>query len=335
FTKFLRDIGLLGIDEPATQLFNQGMLHKGGVVMSKSKGNVVTQEEIEEKYGIDTARFFLMFVASPDKDMEWDDKTIEGSYRLLVKIYRMLTEKKIVDKIIKNQESRMHKTILEVTENIQNFRYNIALISLMKFANYLYNKEEVNRKAAETLLVLMAPFTPHLAEELWEKLGNKPFISLEKWPVADKKKIDEKAEAAEELYDLVRRDIIALQELTGLTKPNKIVLIVADAWKYKFMAELKKEMEKTRDVGALIKSLCSKDKANAKLIANLVPRFVKNPDKIPEVVLSQEVEKKALSNCVDELEKDFKTKFEVVLEKDSKHEKAHNAMPGKPAIVFE
>jgi len=335
FTKFLRDIGLLDIDEPAIHLFNQGMLHKDGVVMSKSKGNVVTQEEIDDKYGIDTARFFLMFLAAPDKDMEWDDKTVEGTYRFLVKVYRMLSEKKIVDKSIKNQESRTHKTILEVTENIQDFKYNIALISIMKFANYLFIKEEISRKAAEALLLLISPFTPHLAEELWEKLGNKGFISTAKWPVADKKKIDEKAEAAEELYELVRRDIIALQELTGLTKPQKIMLVVPDDWKYKFITDLKKEMEKTRNVGDLIKSLCAKDKANAKSIANLVPRFVKNPDKIPQVVLSQEIEKKALNNCAAELEKDFKTKFEIFLEKDSKEEKAKNAMPGKPAIIFE
>jgi leucyl-tRNA synthetase len=335
FTKFLRDIGMLELDEPARQLFNQGMLHKNGVVMSKSRGNAVTQEEIEDKYGIDSARFFMMFVASPDKDMEWDDNTIEGTYKFLVKVYRMLTEKKIVDKVIKNQESRAHKTILEVTENIQNFRYNLALISLMSFANYLHSKEEVNKKAAETLLLLLAPFTPHLAEELWENLGHKGFISSVKWPVADKKKIDEKAEALDELGELVRKDILALQELTGITKPNKVLLVLPDAWKYDFISELKKEFEKTRNVGELIKSLCSKDKSHGKLIANLIPRFVKNPDKIPMVVLSQADEKKALNSCTPELEKEFKTKFEIMLEKDSKHDKAQNAMPGKPAIIFE
>ncbi len=335
FTKFLRDIGLLDIDEPARQLFNQGMLHKNGVVMSKSKGNAVTQEEIEDKYGIDSARFFMMFVASPDKDMEWDDHAIEGTYKFLVKVYRMLTEKKISDKVIKNQESKAHKTILEVTENIKNFRYNLALISLMSFANYLHSKDEINKKAAETLLLLLAPFTPHLAEELWEKLGHKGFISVENWPVADKKKIDEKSEAADELGELVRRDILALQELTGIIRPNKVLLVLPDAWKYDFIAGLKKEMEKTRNVGELIKSLCSKDKAHAKLIANLVPRLVKNPDKIPVVVLSLLDEKKALAEHAAELEKEFKTKLEIVLEKDSKHEKAKNAMPGKPAIIFE
>ncbi|KYK25300.1 hypothetical protein AYK26_02360 [Euryarchaeota archaeon SM23-78] len=334
YCKFLRDLGLLEFDEPTLHLFNQGMLCKGGVKMSKSKGNVVTQEEIENNYGIDTARFFLVFVASPDKDMEWDDQAVEGSYRFLVKVYDMLTNKKIVNKVIKNQESKTHKTILEVTDYISSFKYNLALISIMKFANYLYTKDEISNSAANNLLLLLSPFAPHLAEELWEKLGNRGFISLEKWPVGDKQKIDEKVEAAEELYIKVRKDILALQELTGLTKPSKVVLIIANTWKYEFITNLKKEIEKTRDVGKLIKVLSAKDKTHSKLIANFVPKFVKNPDKIPEVVISQQDEKKALGDFVVELEKEFKTKFEITLEKDSKHDKAKNALPGKPAIVF-
>jgi len=96
-------------------------------------------------------------------------------------------------------------------------------------------------------------------------------------------------------------------------------------------------MEESRNVCKIIKSLVEKekDKEKSKLIANLVPRFVKNPDKVPIVVLSQFDEKKALNSCIAELEKEFKTKFEIMLEKDSKHDKAQNAMPGKPAIIFE
>ena len=246
----------------------------------------------------------------------------------------MCRQLKLVDKVIKNQESKAHKTIIEVTEYLSSFKYNLALISIMKLANYLYTKEEVSKKAAEILALLLAPFTPHLAEELWEKLGRKGFISLEKWPVGDRKKVDEKEEAAEDMFSRIRKDILALHELTGLTNPNKVTLIVASAWKHKFIAGLKKEIEKTRDTGKLIKALAAKDRTNAKVIANLVPRFVKNPDKIPEFVLTQKDEKKYVDGFVAGLEKEFNTKFEVVLEKESKHEKAKNAMPGKPAIVF-
>ncbi len=338
FTKFLRDLGLLGFDEPARFLFNQGMLHKDGVVMSKSKGNVVTQDYIEKKYGIDTARFFMMFVASPDKDMEWDDNAVEGAHKFLVKLHNMIhnkiCEKKIIDKRILSQESKTHKAILEVTEHISSFKYNLALISIMEFANYLYHKDEISRFAAENLLLLIAPFTPHLAEELWEQLGNKPFISNAEWPVGDRKKVDEKQEAIEELFSTIRKDILALQDLTGLVRPGKVMLIIPDIWKYDFVKSLKKELEKTHDTGKLIKKLTSQDKKNAKSIANLIPGFIKNPDKIPRVILSQDQEKKALNSFVADLEKEFKTRFEVLAENKAEHDKARKAMPGKPAIVF-
>jgi leucyl-tRNA synthetase len=335
FVKALKDMGFVDFDEPFAKLFNQGILYKDGAKMSKSKGNIVTQDQISDMYGIDSARFFLMFVASPDKTMEWDEKTVEGTYRFLVKVYRMLTEKKIVEKNFKNQDSKTHKTIKEVTQNIESFNYNIALIGIMEFANYLNAKEEISRKAAEALLLLMAPFTPHISEELWEKLGNKPFISLAKWPSYDEKKIDAKIEAGEELYDKIRKDILTLQDLTGLTKPNKIILILADEWKYGFISELKAEMEKSRNAGELIKLFAAKDKTHAKEISQIIPRFLKSPDKLPLVVLSQKQEEKALKESRDELEKEFKVKFKVLLENKAKHEKAKQALPGKPAIVFE
>jgi len=164
-TKFLRDLGLIKIDEPTLNLFNQGMLHRGEVVMSKSKGNVVTQEEIAEKYGIDTARFFLLFVARPDKEMEWDDKAIMGSYRFLNKV-SSLTEKKIINNNDAKSESKMHKTIKLVTENIENFKFNTSLVHLMDFVNYLSVKNELSKDALEAVALLLNPFAPHLSEEL-------------------------------------------------------------------------------------------------------------------------------------------------------------------------
>lgn len=346
FVKALKDLGFVDFDEPFAKLFNQGILYKDGAKMSKSKGNIVTQDQIENSYGIDTARFFLMFLAAPDKTMEWDDKTVEGTYRFLVKVYRMLSEKKIVDTKIKNQESRAHKTILEVTEYINDFKYNLALISIMKFGNYLHLKDEINKKAAETLLLLLAPFTPHLAEELWEKLGNKEFISLEKWPAADKKKIDEKLEAADELYEKVRNDILTLQELTGLTRPNKVKLILPEKWKYDAVFTVKNKIGETRDIGKLIQYVIEVKtvredgkieqlKDYAKEISQIVPKLVKNPMLIPVIIVTYSDEEKALTSFAKELEKEFGSKFEITIEKQVKHEKAKNAMPGKPAIVFE
>ncbi len=335
FTKFLRDLGLLRIDEPALKLFNQGMLHKGGVVMSKSKGNVVTQEEVAERYGIDTLRFFLLFVASPEKDTDWDDKGVAGSYNFLNKVLDLF-DKEIVSEEIALQESKRHKAIKEVTEYIEAFKYNLALISIMEYANFLSKQEKLSRAAAETLLLLLAPFTPHLAEELWERLGNEGFISLAEWPVFDPSRIDLRAEAAEKLVETVRRDVKQVLKLTGMTKPKKITLFVAEEWKHVFAARLKKLMEENRNVGFLIKELLKEPslKGRADFIKKNTPFLVRNPKRLPEAVLGEREEFEALSAARESLKKEFSCVVEVVRESEAEEEKARKAFPGKPSILI-
>lgn len=330
FTKFLRDIGLLKIDEPTLNLFNQGMLHKNGVVMSKSKGNVVTQEEIDEKYGIDTARFFLMFVAGPDKDMEWDDKAIMGSYRFLNKA-AALCDKKIINGKDAKLESKMHKTIKLVTENIENFKFNIALVHLMEFVNYLSQKDEVAKDSLEAVALLLNPFTPHLSEELWENIGNKQFASLQKWPVCDEKKIDAKMDAEDELIQNTISDIRSVMKLANIEKPVKILLFTAEKWKYGFFKKLKKEIDKTRNIGDIIKAVMVKE--HGKDISNLVPKLVKDTKKIPEVVVENEAD--VLEENKQVIEKEFGCKVEVIKAEQSQEGKAKQAMPGKAAILVE
>ena len=335
FTKFLRDLGLLKIDEPCYNLYNQGMLHKGGAVMSKSKGNVVSQEEISAKYGIDTARFFLMFLASPDKDVEWDDNGVDGSFRFLNKVYALGTEKKITDKPIAKQESRVHGAIKDVTEQIEEMKYNLALIKIMDTVNYLFKQEEVNKKALEGLLLLLAPFTPHLCEEIWEKLGNKGFISGASWPTYDEKKIDLQAEAEEEFVSRTLSDIISVLGLIKADKPKKIILIAAPKWKYLFMEIFKKEVEKTRDARALISVLMDERelKKFGSDIAKLVPSLLKDASKVPKIVLGQDTEVKVLEENKGLIEKQFGCRVSVEGAEGSKEKKAMNGMPGKVAIV--
>ncbi len=335
-TKFFYDLKLIKFDEPALRLFNQGMLHKNGVVMSKSKGNVVLPEEVSEKYGIDTGRLFLLFVASPSKDMEWSDDGVEGSYRFLNKVYRLLTEKKITDNIDKKQNSKMHRTIKEVTESFESFKFNNGVISLMALVNYLANFEEINKKVAENLVIMLSPFVPHLAEELWEKLGNKGFVSIEKWPKFDNKKIDVKLEAADELIDKTVADIKGVLELIKIKKANKITMIVANEWKYKFLKILKREIERTRDVNKLIKAVMKDElKKYGKEITKMIPMFLKDASKIPKEVLNQKTEFENLESSKEVFEKEFKAEIEIVKAEDSREEKAGKALPGKVTIIVE
>jgi len=205
FTKALRDLGFVKIDEPFTKLFNQGMLHgEDGFVMSKSRGNVVLPEEVSETYGIDTARLFLVSGSSPDKDTQWSKNGIEGSLRFLKKVVKYFDEVKI-GKSSKRIESKINKTVKEVTENIEEFRYDLVVLKLRNLFDSLDQK--VDKKTIETFLKLLHPFCPHITEELWEKIGNKNFITLEKWPIADESKIDENIEKQEKAVEDLADDI--------------------------------------------------------------------------------------------------------------------------------
>ncbi|MBD3310233.1 leucine--tRNA ligase [Candidatus Woesearchaeota archaeon] len=330
YQKFLSDLGLVKAREPCKRLFNQGMVHKDGVVMSKSKGNVVLPEEVSEKYGIDTGRLFLLFVAGPDKDMEWSDQAVEGSYRFLKKLFS-LVEKEIVDAEDRKQESKLNKTIVEVDSYMEDFRFNMAIISLMDLANYLYTKEKINSSVLERLVKLMSPFTPHICEEMWEKLGNNPFVSLAAWPKADKKKIDLAVDAQEDLVSNTVADIARIKDLVDIKNPEKITLIVAPEWKYSLFRDVKKELETSHDPGKIMKAVMVPE--HGKEISRLVPSLVKDPGKLPGHVLDQGTEIEALKDASDMLGKEFKTDVAVIRAEDSDDKKAASALPGKPAIL--
>ncbi|MBW2995866.1 leucine--tRNA ligase [Candidatus Woesearchaeota archaeon] len=331
FTKALRDMNYLKFDEPFTRLFNQGMLHGlDGYVMSKSRGNTVLPEEISDKYGIDTARFFLMSIASPDKDLEWSDKGIEGSSRFMKKLFDYFDSVKI-GKSSKKVDSKLNKAIKGITEDIEEFRYNFAIIKLRELFECL--EKEVSKDTLEKFLKLLHPFCPHFTEELWEKIGGKGFLSLASWPKYDAGKIDLKAEEVENLIEGTISDIKNVMKLAKVEKLEEIVLFVADEWKYKFISDLKEAMEKTRDVGKLIKK--TMDKEHSKDISSLVPRLVKDPTKVPEVVLDQKTEIKAIKDNLDLIKQEFGTdKIAVFSADESREAKAKQAMPGKVAILI-
>jgi len=192
YVKFLRDIGLLNFDEPAKKLFHQGMIHaEGGEKMSKSKGNVINPSDILEKYGVDSLRFFLISVASPDKDFEWSEKGIQGSFRFVKKIYEFFEnfkEGKDSEKII----LKLNSTIKNVGEYFENFDYRKATIELRDLFELIYEEGKASRETLEKFLKLISPICPHLSEELWEKLGNKKLILKSSWPEFKENEIGKK-----------------------------------------------------------------------------------------------------------------------------------------------
>ena len=205
FTKVLRDAGLLDFDEPFTRLLTQGMVIKDGAKMSKSLGNVVSPEEIIAKYGADTARLFILFAAPVDRDLDWSDQGVEGSYRFLNRVWRILDH--FEDKIKsapkdydinaltdeeKDLRRTLHLTIKKVTEDIgERFMFNTAISSVMELVNavYAFQNKDINagliREVAKDLILMLAPFAPHIAEELNFVLFNGESVHKEKWPTYD------------------------------------------------------------------------------------------------------------------------------------------------------
>ncbi len=337
FTKVLRDLGYIKFGEPFTKLFNQGMLHgNDGYVMSKSRGNVVLPETVSEKYGIDTARLFLLSVASPEKDTEWNDKGVEGSLRFILRLDDYVNRAKS-GKTSNKVKSRLHKAIKEVTENIENFRYNLAIIQIRELFEQF--EEEISKEDLGSFLKLLSPFCPHICEEYWEKLGNKDCISISKWPEYDESKIDLVAEALDETLEATKSDIRMVLSIAKIENPKKITLIVSYDWKYEFIEKFKELFETTRNPGEIIKLLISTMPADLKKygqdITKIVPSLVKDPSKIPKIVLDQKKELDSLKKSSSKLEEEFKAEIEIVSAENSKETKAKIAMPGKPAILVE
>lgn len=205
YTKLMRDLGLIKLDEPTYNLFNQGMVHgSDGAVMSKSKGNGVDPLDIIKRYNVDTLRFYLVSTAGPDKDFIWSDDTLESSFRFINRIAEYYGSVRI-GKSSKKIESKYNSLVKELTVNVDAIKYNMAIVKLRQFFEALGGEE--SREVLEGFLKLLHPFCPHMTEEIWENIGNKPFISLAPWPISDESKIDKKLEEQEKAAEGLASDI--------------------------------------------------------------------------------------------------------------------------------
>jgi len=179
-------------------------------------------EQVSKKYGIDTARLFLVSIASPDKDTQWSESGIEGTLRFVNKVigyYKTVKQGKSSEKTI----SKYNKTVKEVSDDIENFSYNMAIIKLRDFFDSL--SEEEDKEILQGFLKLLHPFCPHITEELWHKLGNKSFISIGSWPKYDEKKINKKFEEQDKAMEQLKGDINHILKIVN-KKPKKIYVYV-------------------------------------------------------------------------------------------------------------
>lgn len=262
YTKVLHDLGLTDADEPFKNLLTQGMVLMDGSKMSKSKGNIVSPTEIIEKYGSDTARLFILFAAPPDRDLEWSETGVEGSYKFLNRVWRLVLE--IIENTDETQKAEvstaddrqlyyeLNKTVKRVTECLAagRFSFNTSISSIMELVNEMYRYKETEapnyalmREAAVKLVLVLSPFVPHICEEMWQKLGFEHSLYFEKWPEYDESalvldtveivvqlngKVKMKADVAsglsrEELADIMLAD----ERVKELTAGKNVVKVIA------------------------------------------------------------------------------------------------------------
>ncbi|MCF6153923.1 MAG: leucine--tRNA ligase [Candidatus Brocadia sp.] len=269
-TKVLYDLGYINFKEPFRHLFTQGMIIKDGAKMSKSRGNVVSPDILIDKYGADTQRLYILFIGPPQKDAEWNDRGVLGAYRFLSRLWQKITDYE--DEYTKVQRTdidigrlppeaktlyrQTNQTIKKVTDDMEtSWHFNTAIASVMELLNNVdacniampcSATEELNfnifRHTMETILLLMAPFTPHICEELWEIMGNKPSIFHQRWPTYDKNAIQ--AEVAEIVIqinskvrsrlsvpidisdDELKRRVLSDERIAGFLNGKKVMNIV-------------------------------------------------------------------------------------------------------------
>ena len=191
YTKFLHDIGVVDFDEPFKKLFNQGMITgKNGIKMSKSKGNVVSPDDLVRDYGCDSLRLYELFVGPPELDAEWDDRGIEGVSRFLNRFYNLVMTSK--DKDIKETKEMVklrHKLVYDIEQRFEQFSLNTVISGFMEYNNKfieLAKKEGgIDKETLKTFVTLLAPFAPHLGEELWRELGGTDSVFHSTWPECD------------------------------------------------------------------------------------------------------------------------------------------------------
>jgi len=221
YTKFLCDIGVVDFDEPFTKLFNQGMITgKNGIKMSKSKGNVVSPDDLVRDYGCDSLRMYELFVGPPELDAEWDDRGIDGVYRFLNRVWNLVMDSK--DKNVaatKEMIKIRNKMIYDITNRLESFSLNTVISGFMEYNNKLI---EIAKKAGgvdvetlSSLAVLLAPFAPHMAEELWSQLGHEGTVFNAGWPTYDEAAMkDDEIEVAVQINGKTRAVVTVPADVT-------------------------------------------------------------------------------------------------------------------------
>jgi leucyl-tRNA synthetase len=261
FNMVLYDMGMVSTEEPFKNLLTQGMVLKDGSKMSKSKGNVVAPDEIVGRYGADTARLFILFAAPPERELEWSDTGVEGSYKFLNRVYKLVYDMAeqckgiphtytLQTKDDKQLAYALNSAIKRVSNDVATrFNFNTAISAIMELVNEMYRYKELDdvnmglmADSAEKLVLLLSPFVPHICEEMWEGLGHTDSLYHAKWPVCDESAlVKDTIEIVVQINGKVRAKMdvaadITKAEMEKLAEEDSVKALIGDKTVVKLVA---------------------------------------------------------------------------------------------------
>lgn len=317
------------------------------VKMSKSYGNTVDPTEIVNAYGADAARFFILFGASPESGLEWSDEGVGFANRFIHNTFQLLAEP---PEIIREKETirdmliryNLHKTIKKASESLERIAIRDAVNQIIQFTAELTKyklegvKKEIYEECKENLTLMLHPIAPHITEELWELMKKKGYLSLAAWPEYDESLLTEENDFKWKMMNNIFESINNIKTIIKKENLEEITLYIADQWKYDFNAKLIPLVLELKNQGEIMKEIMKTTafKPHGKFIGQTIAKVIKNIGKFPKITLSADDEFAFFNDIKSILKKKYNCKVNVLLEKDTKEQKASQAYPGRPAIVI-
>ncbi|MFX0057902.1 MAG: leucine--tRNA ligase [Candidatus Hodarchaeota archaeon] len=317
------------------------------VKMSKSLGNTVDPIGIMNKFGADAARFFILFGASPKSGLEWSDEGVDFAFKFIKNTFNLLceplkefrTDENIRDTLMKYN---LNKTIKFVSESFEKIAIRDAVNEIIQFTSEInrYKIEGANKKifdeCREILTLLLHPITPHMTEEIWQKIAKESFLSKEIWPNYDKKFLTTENEYKWKLLDNTLDSINHIILIIKKENIKEITIIVADSWKFKFMSKLLSLIKETKDQKLIMNNIMieEKFKPHGKIITQTVGKVLKNLGKYVKSPLTANKEFEFFNDIKKIFEKKYECEVTIKHERDSNETKAIQALPGRPTLII-
>ncbi|MHA1380070.1 MAG: leucine--tRNA ligase [Candidatus Helarchaeota archaeon] len=314
--------------------------------MSKSLGNVVDPNTLIDSYSADIARFFILTTANPEKELEWSDAGVKNVANFINRVYELFLEKPKKTRKEKDMHDtfmlfHLHNSIKTVTESIESLKIRDGTNAIIELVDKLraYSAKEVNldiyKDSVNALNLILAPFTPHLCEEIWEKKGNKTFISLDKWPTYNEEYIRDEIKQKWRNFNELVSDIKEILKVIKLPTISNIEIHIAAKWKFELYKLIHDDIKQTSPMKEIMKKISSTElKKHNKEIAKLIPKLLNNPGNFPNVVLEHAAELDLFKQIQEDLKEKFQCEITIYEEEKSTSPKSKQALPSKPAIII-